>query len=453
MLITFIPARAAAPDWPKVQQETLRHFVELLKIDTSNPPGNETKAAGYIQGVLEREGIPVKLLGPDPARLNLVARLKGNGSKRPLLLMGHTDVVGVQREKWTVDPFAGIRKDGFVYGRGTLDDKDNATAALMVMLLLKRMNTPLARDVIFVAESGEEGFFTGGFRYLVEQHWNEIDAEFALAEGGGGMMRDGKPVAVSVAATEKVGRGVTLVARGTAGHGSAPRADNAIAHLAKAVAKIADWQPPMRMSDITRAYFERLAAVSAPEEAARYRNVVNPAKTAVIQEYFRLHEPRHNSILRTSISPNMINGGFRANVIPSEATARLDIRALPDENMETFYAMLRSVINDPQVTFETPAQRSPAPPPSRIDTDMFRALEAAQQEVYPGAVTLPSMLTGATDMQFIRAKGIQSYGVGPLSDAGESRYGAHSDDERIEEAALYKFVEYLWAAVTKVASN
>ena len=205
-------------DWGKTATETLEHFQALLRIDTTNPPGNETHAAEYLQKVLDREGISVKLLALDPARANLVARIRGNGSKRPILVMGHTDVVGVEREKWSVDPFGAARKEGYIYGRGALDDKDNVTACLMVMLLLKRHGVRLDRDVIFLAEAGEENSSPAGLRHVMSRHWNEIDAEFALAEGGGGLTRDGKVRYVSISTTEKVPRGAWLIARGKAGH-------------------------------------------------------------------------------------------------------------------------------------------------------------------------------------------------------------------------------------------
>lgn len=437
-----------------VRQEALDHFTALLKIDTSNPPGNETKAAEYVRHVLEREGIPAKLLGPDPSRLNLVARLKGNGAKRPVLLMGHTDVVGVQREKWSVEPFGGIRKDGFIWGRGAVDDKDNLAAGLMTMLLLKRLNVPLARDVIFVAESGEEGFSPSGFRYLVDNHWPEIEAEYALAEGGGGVIRNHKPYLLTIAASEKLGAGVRLVATGGSGHGSVPRPDNAIAHLAKAVARAAEWQPPIRLNDVTRTYFERLATISNPEDAARYNGILNPAKAEAIGAYFREHELRHNSMLRTSISPNIFKGGFRGNVIPSEAEAYLDIRAVPDEDLPSFYEALRKVIDDPQVTLVAPERRRPPAPASRLDTEMFKLLEEAQKAVYPGAITLPSMLTGGTDLLPLRAKGVQAYGIGPLAPETESnKYGAHTDDERIGEEEFQSFIRYLWWVVRRAAAQ
>jgi acetylornithine deacetylase/succinyl-diaminopimelate desuccinylase-like protein len=438
-------------DWEQVHAETLEHFVALLKIDTTNPPGNETKAAEYVKQVLERDGISSKLLGPDPSRLNLVARFRGDGSKKPILIMGHTDVVGVQREKWTAEPFGGELRDGFIYGRGSVDDKDNVVAGLMVMMLLKRHDVKLSRDVIFVAESGEESGAREGFRYLVANHWDEIEAEFALAEGGGGKVQGGKVQYITVAASEKVGAGVRLVVKGTSGHASVPLLGNPVAHLARAVARAAEWQPPMRLSPIARTYFERLAEISPPEQAERYRQVLDPSTAAEAEKYFRENEPRHNSILRTSVSPTRLEAGFRNNVIPSEAEAYLDIRAVPEENIEEFYAMLREVIDDPTVEIVT-RQRQPPPPSSSLDSDMFRALEKTQETLYPGAVTLPAMLTGGTDMKPIRAKGVQAYGIGPLSHEEDgSENGAHTDDERIREAELHRFVAFLWHTVLEIA--
>jgi len=442
-------------DWDGVAGETLGHFQALLRLDTTNPPGNETLAADYLRKVLEREGIPVKLLALDPRRANLVARLRGNGSKRPILIMGHTDVVGVQREKWTVDPFAAVLKDGYIYGRGALDDKDNVVAGLMLMLLLKRHNVRLDRDVIFLAESGEENFAAAGLKHVMAQHWNEIDAEFALAEGGGGSLRNGVPHHVRVATSEKVGRGVRLVARGTAGHGSVPRPDNAVVRLANAIAKIAAWIPPMRLNDTTRIYFERLAAISAPEEAARYRELLDPQRQREVERHFAQHEVIHNSLIHTSISPTLLKAGFRGNVIPSEAEAYLDIRALPDEDMDKFIERMREVIGDPNVEIIKAGSWREAAPPSRLDTELFRALEAAQQQVYPGAIILPYMLTGATDMAPLRARGVEAYGIGPLAEEEEYRRGggAHGDDERISERALHAFVRFQWHAVLEVAAS
>lgn len=441
-------------DWDKLANETIEHFQALLRIDTTNPPGNETRVAEYLKRVLEREGIPVKLLALEPQRANLVARIRGNGSKRPILIMGHTDVVGVQREKWTVDPFAAVRKRGYIYGRGASDDKDNVVAGLMLMLLLKRHHVKLDRDVVFLAEAGEESFAAAGLKYVIDRHWEEIDAEFALAEGGGGSLRDGKAHYVRVGTTEKVGRGVRLVARGTAGHGSIPRPDNAVVRLANAVAKVAAWTPPMRLNETTRTYFERLATISEPKAAARYRGLFDPEQRPEIEQHFARHELRHNSMIRTSINPTILKAGFRGNVVPSEAEAYLDIRALPDEEMEKFIERMREVIADPNVEIVVGSWREAAPP-SRLDTEMFRALESAQKRVHPEAITLPYMLTGATDMTPLRAKGVQAYGIGPLAEEGEYREsgGAHGDDERILERALHDLVRFQWHAVLEVAAS
>ena len=439
-------------NWPEVDPETLRHFSALLRINTSNPPGNETAAARYLEGVLTREGIPAKLLALDPARANLVARIRGNGSARPILILGHTDVVGVQRARWSVDPFGAVRKNGFIYGRGASDDKEHVAAGLMVMLLLHRLRVKLNRDVIFVAEAGEEGTTSVGIDFLVSRHWADIAAEYALAEGGSGMAQGRKVRYVAITTAEKVPRGVRLIARGPSGHASRPSPDNAVVRLAAAVAKIGTWRTPVRLNDTTRAYFERLAAISAPEDADRYRHAADPVRGLEIDRYFERYEPAHYSIERTTVTPTMLEAGFRSNVIPSEAEAYVDIRALPDEDLPRFYEEMRALIDDPDVEIVPGKAARPATRPSRIDTAMFRALERAQRIMFPGAITLPAMLTGATDMAQLRARGVEAYGVGPVSEAGESGGEAHSNDERLAETSLYRLVEFLWDAVLEVAT-
>ncbi len=442
-------------DWQQTAAETTKHFDALLRLNTSNPPGNETAAAEYLKAVLDREGIEAKLLALEPARANLVARIRGNGSKRPILVMGHTDVVGVVRDKWTVDPFAAVHKEGYIYGRGAVDDKDNLAASLMLMLILKRQNVKLDRDVIFLAESGEEGFAAAGMKHVMDKHWNEIDCEFCLAEGGGGYLKEGKPHVVMIATTEKVGRGVRLVAHGISGHGSVPRPDNPIVHLAAAVAKLGTWSAPMRLNDTTATYFERLATVSPPDDAARYLGLFDPEKRPAVERYFAEHDLAHNSMIRTSIAPTIIKGGFRQNVIPSEAEATLDIRALPDEDDEKFLARMREIIDDPSVEIVRQGSMRPPAPPSRLNTEMFRALETVQKRLYPEAISVPFLLTGATDMNPLRSQGVQCYGIGPLSERGElaAGRGAHGNDERILEKSLHDFVRFQWEAVLEVAAS
>src|SRR5579885_2596615 len=453
VIASAAPSERYPVDWAQAAEEALRHYSALLRTDTSNPPGNETRAAKYLQSVMEREGVPVKLLALEPSRANLVARLSGNGSKKPILIMGHTDVVGVQRAKWSVDPFAAIHKNGFIYGRGAQDDKDNATAGLMLLLLLKRAGVKLDRDVIYLAEAGEEGTTQVGIDFLVREHWPEIAAEYALAEGGAAVAHEGRVRYVQVSTTEKVPRQVRLVAHGTAGHGSRPVPDNVVVHLSAAVAKFGGWQPPMRLNETTRTFFERLAAISPPEEAVRFRGILDPNQAPAIERYFFEHEPGYYTVLRTSVTPTMIHAGFRNNVIPSEGTAWLDVRALPDEDIDGLYSQLGRVINDPAVQLVPFHQTDrPATPPSRLDTEMFRALETAQRRMFPTAVTLPAMLAGATDMAQIRAKGVQAYGVGPVVDDSGAG-GAHADDERLAEGSLEKFIQYLWYAVLEVAAS
>jgi len=433
----------------------MRHFQDLVRIDTTDPPGNETRVVDYVKKVLEAEGIPVIVAAKDPARANLIARLKGNGSKRPLLIMGHSDTVQVDPSKWTFPPFSATRQGGYVYGRGTLDDKSDLLAAMMTMLTLKRSGVPLDRDVILVSEAGEEAATGPGIEYLVNERWKDIDAEICLAESGGVRRSNGKAMYAMIETTEKQPRGARLIAKGPSGHGSRPLRTNAIVHLARAVEKIAMWDPPMRLNDTTRYYFEKLATVSTLEEAARYRGLLDPQQAPAIREYLAEHDPVTYSMLHTSISPNIIQGGFQVNVIPSQAEATLDIRALPDENISAFYEMMRGVINDPAIELvpDTRNQR-PGARPSRIDSDAYHALEGAYQKIY-GVTTLPLMQTGATDMAFLRAKGVQCYGIGAMIDLedGPKGFGAHSDQERILEEALYKHVQFFWEAVHSIAGS
>ena len=458
LTLIFGPAMAQNAyliDWDQVGEETLQHLVKLIQIDTTNPPGNETEAAEYVKAVLAAEGIDSTLYSLDPNRANLVARFKGNGSKRPILIMGHTDVVGVQADRWAEAPFGGLRKDGYVYGRGSLDDKDNVTAGLMLMLMLKRNAVMLDRDIIFLAESGEEGTTKFGIDYMIDNHWDVIEAEYCLAEGGGGRLENGEVNVVSLQTTEKLIRRVTLVAHGTAGHGSKPLKDNAVAILARAVVKADAWQTEMRLNTTTKTYFDRIASVASPDDAFRYLNVDNPDETQAIQEHFFETSPYHYSILRTSVVPTVMDAGFRNNVIPSEASAILDIRMLPDEDIEDFYKQLADVIDDPSVEIVPQPVYRPAAAPSGIDNVMFESLERAANQIYPNAIVVPKMSTGGSDMSQVRAKGIAAYGIGPIRSVEEinSGNGAHGDNERVTEQAMVDFVRFLWTAVIDVAAS
>ena len=454
-LAVTVRAQTGGPDWTAVETDTMRHYQALLRLDTSNPPGNEDLAAQYLKEVFDRAGIPAQIVARDAKRSNVIARLKGSGRKRPLLIMGHTDVVTVDPAKWTFPPFSATRDGGYVYGRGAVDDKDNLTAALMTLLLLKQQNVPLDRDVIFLAEAGEEGSTNVGIDFVVRDHFPEVEAEYCLAEGGGVTRKGGSVAFATVQTLEKVPRRIELVAGGVAGHGSVPLKTNPIVHLAGAVARIGDWRPEIRLNETTAAYFKRLAQISPPETAKYYRDVLSsdPEVQKAADDWLFENEPRHSSMLRTSASPNIMTGGYRFNVIPSQATATIDVRLLPDENQDAFLEQVKKVVNDPAVEVRYPvAATRPGGMEARLDSEAFKAIEAAMTRVYD-TVTIPTMSTGATDMAQLRAKGVQCFGIGPATDFedGPKGFGAHSDQERLLESELHRFVRFNWEVVTGLA--
>ena len=452
-LSTLLVAQTSGqPDWKGIEDETMRHYQSLIRFDTT---AKERPAAEYLKKVLDDNGIPAQLLSMEPDRPNVIARLKGNGKKRPLLVLGHTDTVSVDAAKWKFPPFSATRDGGYVYGRGTIDDKDNATAALMTMLLLKRNAIPLDRDVIFLAESGEEGNSRVGIGYMVAQHFPEIDAEYCLAEGGSITRIGGEVKYARVQTLEKVPRGIELVAHGISGHGSIPLKSNAIVHLAGAVSKVGAWRPDIRLNETTGTYFRRLASVSPPETAKYYRDVLStdPKVRAAADDWLLENEPSHSSMLRTSVSPNIFQGGYRSNVIPSEAKATLDVRMLPDEDAPAFLEQVKRVVNDPAVEVRFSSQEvRPSGATARLDSEAYKTLEGAITRVY-NTITLPTMSTGATDMAQLRAKGVQCFGIGPAADMedGPKGFGAHSDQERLLESELHRFVRLNWEVVTGMA--
>ncbi len=466
-LLAIVVAVAASPsaqapptiDWTAVDAEMLKHFQALIQIDSTDPPttppGVEKPVVDYLRAVLEKEGIATETFALDTNRPNLVARLKGNGKKRPLLLMAHTDTVNVDLKKWSNPPFSALRQDGYIYGRGTVDDKDNVAATLMALVMLKRQNVPLDRDIVALFEAGEEGAVRFGIAHMTDaERFPKIDAEYCLAEGGSFNREKGKVTFASVQTLEKIPRAITLTARGTAGHGSVPLRTNAVVKLTTAVSAVAKWKPPISFNETTAAYFKRLASISDPAAAGRYRAILSPDLKLqdAADEYFLDHEPRHASTIRTSISPTMIQAGYRTNVIQSEVQANLDVRLMPDQDPAAFLEMVKKVVNDPTVEVTYGARDVRPNGISRLNTDAFAAIEANVKKHY-NVITLPPMSTGATDMAYLRAKGVQCYGVGPAIDVedGPKGFGAHSDQERINERELFKFVRYYHDVVIDIA--
>ncbi len=439
-----------------IEAETMQHFQALLRLDTSSPPGNEIRAVEYLEQVLKREGIPYQIFAKDPQRPNLVARIKGNGKKRPILVMGHTDVVTVDPQKWTFPPFGATRDGGYVYGRGAVDDKDSVAAGLMLMLILKRTGVALDRDVIFMAEAGEEGAPEFGAQFMIDNHFSAIEAEYRFAEGGGIVRTGGKVQQANVGTTEKEPRPIELIARGPAGHGSVPSKNNVVSRLSAALARIADWVPPLQINETTVAYFRTLSTLVPPDVAQRYRDALNPDPkvSAPAAEWLLEHQPQHWSMLHTSLVPTIVDAGYRYNVIPSEAKAIVDVRLHPEEDQKTFLDRVPEVVNDPAIEvrwFRDPYRPAGA---SRLNTEAFSVLQAQLKAHYDTTV-LPMMGTGATDMAQVRSKGIQCYGIGPAvdsEDAGKG-FGAHSDQERILESELHRFVRLQHDVVLELARS
>ena len=445
--------RSAAPDWTTVEPEALSIYQSLVRFDSSV---SEKAEAEWLKALFDKEGIPAQVFALDPQRPNVVARLKGSGAKKPLLILGHLDTVTVDASKWSVPPFSATRQDGFVYGRGTIDDKDNLASAIMTLLLLKRLNVPLDRDVILLAESGEEGQSNLGIGHMMAEHYDQIDAEYCIAEGGDTIREKGAVRYATVQVIEKISRGVELTAKGVSGHGSVPLTSNAIAHLGNAVGKFVTWQPDVKLDETTGRYFRRLAPLAAtPEQAKAYRDIVSsdPKVAAAAADWLWQHEPRHASMARTSVSPTLFSGGFRSNVIPSDAKARLDVRMVPSEDPAALLTQIRKAVNDPNVdvSFAPGGGTRPVIPPTRLDGELFTAAEAANTAVYH-VPTLPSMSTYATDMWPLRAKGVQCIGIGAGVDLEDQSagYGMHGDQERLRESEFQRFVRFNWDLVTRL---
>ena len=432
----------------KAAEETAAFLKDLVQIDTQDPPGNESKVALYLAAIFKRENIPYEILEPVPGRASIVARLKGSGAKRPVLMLAHEDVVPVDRSHWSVDPFAAEVRGGILYGRGASDDKSPLAAHLETMLQLHRSGQQFSRDIIFLAEASEETSSPAGMHTLVDRYWDKIACEFAINEGGAAEVADGNISYFGIATGEKLPRGVHLIARGQSGHASVPVLDNPITHLAQAVARLGTWETPMRLNDTTREFFSRLATISPPEQAAVFRNLEDPAS----QSYLHSKLPQFYSMLHTSVVPTILKGGFKSNVIPPEAEAVIDIRALPDENMTDFLNQMNKIVNDSSVTILPPdtTDSMPAAPASSLHTALFASLESAQKKLLPKAITVPVMSTGATDSAFLRAKGIDAYGI-RVPRTFEENTGVHGNDERIELKYVALYQQIVQEAIAGVA--
>lgn len=440
------PSPAVSADTAALAREATGWLTELIRINTTNPPGNEEQAARYIAGVLQKEGIPSELLDVSPGRSALVARLNSGPTPDPakaLLLVAHMDVVGVDRSKWTVDPFGGVIKDGYLYGRGAIDDKGMLAANLAAFVALKRAGARLDRDVIFLATTDEEQFGDSSLKILIARYWNKFAAAYALNEGGRIVMKNGKVQYIAVQASEKVPVNVTVVARGTSGHASMPTGDNAVVHLAAAVEKIGNYSAPVRFTSIVRRYFEQLAPLEDDSIAKWIRVLDTPDRGAHAQRVVSEASPLWNAMMRDTVAPTMLNAGVRANVIPSEARANLNIRLLPGDLLEPLLSELSRLVNDPKISFEIQPDRGLATPQSSLDTDFYAAIGKVASQEFAGAPVLPFQSSGATDSAQLRLHSVAAYGLNPFPLSEEDERRMHGDDERIPLAAFAKGVDVL----------
>ena len=443
-------------DRASAQRDTLTLLQQLVALDTQNPPGNEILVAKHLDGFLRGvPGIETRILDPGDGRANFIARLRASKpTKRAVLVMGHMDVVGADTAKWTSPPFQPTERDGFLYGRGTIDDKGALAATAVAMRLLAARRDALDRDVILLGTAAEEGG-DQGIGTVIAKHFDLIkDAEFALNEGGRVRARSGKVFSINIQVTEKISYVVVATARGTSGHGSVPLADNPIAALSRALARVHDSKQPARVNEITRAYFSGLATVEQDPAMRQAMQTIGTAKTqAAIDKAAAVlgQEPVHNAVLRDAVSLTMVNGGIRANVIPSDATATLNARILPDGDIRAFVAALNRIGAEKQVTFAIQREPQRAPPVSSTKTPLYQAMEAVGKDMAPGAAIVPMLSTGATDGAELRAAGIPTYGILPLPLEQDDELRMHGDNERVPVSSLGWGTEYLFRVLSTVA--
>lgn len=444
------------PNWQSLADDTVRYLRDLIRLDTSNPPGNEMLAAEYIARVLRAAGVEPVVIETAPKRGNVIARVKGGGCAAPLLLYSHTDVVPVERERWTVDPFGGEVKDGFIYGRGALDMKGITAMQLAVFLAIAQASNhaglPLRRDLILAATADEENDTNQGIGILVEKHSDLLRAEYALSEFGGYSLHIGNRCFYPIQTAEKGNVWMRIIARGRPGHASIPQADNAVVHLARAVDKLARLRLPARITPTSRAFIAGLAEgvgggqgialrawldMDALREVPLHRLVGDPGLAA------ELYAVTHDTVV-----PTVLRAGYKTNVVPSSAEATLDCRTLPGSTPDALIEILRqSLGNDLPVEFEVDSSGEAIEFP--FDTPLFKLIERTLKQHDPQGVPLPYMMTGATDAKHVAKLGAICYGFSPMQFApGESFFEmVHGHDERVAIAALAWGVRVLYEVV------
>ncbi|HEY6546762.1 MAG TPA: M20/M25/M40 family metallo-hydrolase [Vicinamibacteria bacterium] len=445
-------AQGAAPPLSPEARLGREIFEELVNIDTTDSVGDNTAAAEAVARRLRAAGFPasdVQVLAPRAKKGNLVARLRGTGARRPLLLLAHLDVVEARREDWSFDPFVFREEGGFFYGRGTSDDKAMAAQLTANLIRYRQEGFRPDRDLILALTADEEGGDSNGVAFLLEKHRSLIDAELGLNEGGGGGIRNGRRLGLSVQASEKVFQSFRLEVKNPGGHSSLPVPENAIYRLAAGLTRLAPHKFPVRLNEVTRAFFSRTAETLGGAEAAAMRGVLaEPPQAAAVEVLSR--QPYFNSLMRTTCVATQLAGGHAENALPQMARAVVNCRMLPDESPLTVQKTIVEVLADPQIEVTPVAPAKPSPP-SPLTPAVLGPIERLTAEMWPGVPVVPVMSTGATDSLYLRGAGIPAYGVdGMFMDMDDVR--AHGRDERVPVDSFYEGQEYLYRLVKALSS-
>ncbi|MGE5731807.1 MAG: M20/M25/M40 family metallo-hydrolase [Gemmatimonas sp.] len=431
-------------------------YKQLVEINTVDSVGSTTVAAGAMAKRFLDAGFPAADVfqnGPRADKGNLVVRYHGSGARKPLLLLAHLDVVQALKSDWSadLDPFVFTERDGYYYGRGSGDDKAMASIFVANLLRFKKEGYVPDRDIILALTADEEGGPANGVRWLLANHKDLIDAAYALNEGGGGALRDGRPFINSVGAAEKVSANFTISTANRGGHSSVPRDDNAIYQLAQALTRVGTHQFPVMLNEVTRAYFTRTAAIETPEMGAAMRAIVaNPNDANASATLSR--DPRYRSMLRTTCVATMLSGGHARNALPQTAKANVNCRMAPGHDPADVRAGLISAIGDTGVTVSGGAAMEHASP-SPLTPEIMGSIEKVTRDVFgPSVAVIPTMGTGATDSKYLRAAGIAGYGVsGLFSDPNDNR--AHGKDERVLIKSYYDSEEFLYRLVKEISTT
>jgi acetylornithine deacetylase/succinyl-diaminopimelate desuccinylase-like protein len=430
---------------------------ELIRIDTSNPPGHETRIDDLLAARLRPLGFEI-IVVPTPVegKSHLIARLRGDGSRRPVLLASHADVVGVEKDKWTLDPFGAVVKDGRIYGRGAIDFKGGMAVFARAVMRLAENKVALARDVIFVVEADEESA-PYNTTWLAQTHWADIECEFALNEGGWIMADDtGHVRYVSVSTADKSSVAVILSAHGTSTHSSMPRPDNAIVALSKALARLANYETPVQLTPATRRFLTTLANTSVPPMSRYFRDLVGTDVAAAIRADREISkDPLLHAIIRNTIAPVMLNAGFRGNVIPGSADATINVRIIPGTDPNQIVRDFERIIGDPSVTVRL---STPSAGPSRVgasseDTDLYRALEKEAKATFAGAEVTPYLFQAGTDAGAWRNRGVPVYGIYPYPITADQLTRMHGNDENVSIESLRLGTEMIYKTLVDVAGK